>query len=325
MLIRPELQALRGNDAPQRLAQAAIREVYDRWRAEQGGAALEQEVERYGRGADLDDLPLLATLFAPGDPGARRFAENLIGVLVRQLAAAPLSQSPLRYALDDTIASLILARHDTTTLTLQAIDGAGLARKPDPVSVAFAAVECHEHVLAGEGEATLVEVAALYPDRADLIQRPVALRPGTPLRRAGARQALVLNAVSGSLVRLKLQRRSAAGDVTREHALADGRLIHQAAGSPRESRLELATALLGRMGRADAAPLLAAMAEEDGLPSLRWQALRECLGLDTGTGFVALCRIARRPADPLSAPAGALRAQLLEAHPELNGLCPCPA
>ena len=77
------------------------------------------------------------------------------------------------------------------------------------------------------------------------------------------------------------------------------------------------------MGRTDAAPLLAAMAEEDGGQSLRWQALRECLGLDSGAGYAALCRIAARPGDPLAAPAQALGQQLLAIHPQLAKATPC--
>ena len=54
--------------------------------------------------------------------------------------------------------------------------------------------------------------------------------------------------------------------------------------------------------------------------------LEACPALDTATGFRALGRVARGAGDPLAAPAGALRAQLVEAHPELlsleDGRCP---
>ena len=141
----------------------------------------------------------------------------------------------------------------------------------------------------------------------------------------GQSEVQLVSQVPATLAMLKLQRRVCAGAVTREYALADGRLVHQAASSPRESRLELTAALLGRMGRSDAAPLLAAMAEEHGSESLRWQALRECLTLNTAAGFATLSRIARQADDPLAAPAGALRAQLLESYPQLAGVSPCPA
>ena len=77
-------------------------------------------------------------------------------------------------------------------------------------------------------------------------------------------------------------------------------------------------ALLGRMGRSDAAPAMATIACEQGGTALRWQALRECLSLDTATGFAALGEVARRPDDELAAAAGALRSQLIESYPQLR-------
>jgi len=113
----------------------------------------------------------------------------------------------------------------------------------------------------------------------------------------------------------------------REYDAASGRLLHRSAGRIGTSRREAIIALLGRMGRADAAPQIARVALDEGDPSLRWQALREALALDTATGFRALASVARRGEDPLAAQAGALRAQLLETHPELAQLetGPCPA
>ncbi len=84
-------------------------------------------------------------------------------------------------------------------------------------------------------------------------------------------------------------------------------------------------ALLGRMGRGDAAPLIARMAREDGSAALRWQALRECLALDSQEGYVALAAIAAAAGDPLAGPAANLRAQLEESWPQLRELAACPA
>ena len=84
-------------------------------------------------------------------------------------------------------------------------------------------------------------------------------------------------------------------------------------------------ALLGRMDRADAAPLLAGIAQEQGSDALRWQALREALALDTLAGFQALTAIARSDDDALAPAAGTLRSQLVETYPQLAGVEPCPA
>lgn len=324
MIIRPELRALRSDDAPQRRAQTALGMAVAAWRAAPWAATAEQELARFAGGAALEDLPLLAALFTPGDPAAAEFCAGLVQTILTRLADDPLGQSPLRHFTDDTITALTILRHGTTTLTLQAIDGAGLARRPQPASAAFTPSETWEHVLAGEARAETITVAAADAHRADFARTALQLAPGVVHHRAGEREVVMLHTVPRTLVSLKLQRRSSGCTVTREYALDDGALLHQAAGSPRDSRLELSAALLGRMGRTDAAPLLAAMAEEQGHTSLRWQALRECLALDTGQGFAALSRIARRAADPLADPAGALRAQLIESHPQLAKVDPCP-
>lgn len=325
MYIRPELQALRVDDTPQRQAQTALRDVYEDWRTAGPGQQAEAEVARYAGGAVLEDLPMLSALFAPDDDSAEEFTGDLIARMLEQLAAEPLSQIPLRYSTDETLSSVLIARHGTTTLVLQAIDGSGLARKSAPVSASFPPTETLERVIAGSADAVRVQALALRPDGADLFSEPVTLRAGSIRHRFGANEAQLLQRVPTQLVTLKLQRRIAGPAVTREYRLSDGQLVHQAAGCPRDSRLELSAALLGQMGRSDAAPLLAAMAEERGSTALRWQALRECLGLDSAAGFAVLCRIARDAADPLADPAGALRAQLLETYPQLAGACPCPA
>jgi hypothetical protein len=325
MHIRPELQALRGDDTPQRHAQTAVRAVHQRWRMQGPGQQTEAEVALFAGGAVLDDLPLLSALFAPGDDSAGQFVADLMARMLKQLAAEPLSQVPLRYATDAAHSTLLIARHGTTRLVLQAIDGAGMARKPAPRSASFGPTETIERVLAGSADAIQVRAAALRPDGAELAFQPITLQPGSVRHRFGANEVQMLQRVPAQLVTLKLQRRASAAEITREYRLSDGQLVHQAAASPRDSRLELSAALLGQMGRRDAAPLLAAMAEEHGSAALRWQALRECIGLDSAVGFVALCRISQNAGDPLAAPAGALRAHLLESYPELAGACPCPA
>jgi hypothetical protein len=135
-------------------------------------------------------------------------------------------------------------------------------------------------------------------------------------------EALQVLAVERPLVALRLQRSPRDPEPSCEYDLATGALLRQAAGDARTSRHEIALALLGRMGRTEAAPVMAAIAREPGDAALRWQALRECLALDTAVGFVALCRIACNPDDPLAEPAEHLRRQLLETHPELRLIAP---
>ena len=325
MRLRPELQALRSDDAPQRQLQGRLIAALDDWRARASVARVLDDLAKFGSGAALGTLPALAALFRRDDPAAGKLCGTLVSLLTAKLAAAPLGLVSLRHHCDETISTLAIATCGAATLALQAVDGTGIARRKAAVSVGFAPGETYEHVLAGSAEADRLRRMAERPGGTELGASPCQLGPGTVMQRDSANEALVLRSVSGILVSLKLQRRAGAGSVTREYRLSDGALVHQAAACARESRLELTAALLGRMGRRDAAPLLAAMAEEEAGQSLRWQSLKECLGLDTAEGFAALCRIAASAADPLAAPAGALRAQLLETYPELAGAGSCPA
>jgi hypothetical protein len=323
MLIRDELRALRSDDAPQRQAQAELQGAIATWRAGADYRVLETELARFGKGTALRRLPLLASLFTAGNGSARALVDGLIAALCEQLECHPLGQVPLRHSCDGALSSLMIASCGTAALVIQAVDGPGLRRRGEVLTTSFSPGVTWEHVLSGSAVAELVSIDGQQPGGAQLTRHSCALMPGMVNVRDGARESLLLQAVPNRLIMLKLQRRPGSGVVKREYRLADGRLVHQAAGSSRESRLELAASLLGRMGRKDAAPLLAAMAEEQGGRSLRWQALRECLALDTALGFSALCRIAARADDPLAAPAGALRAQLLETHPQLMEACEC--
>lgn len=323
MLVRQEIEALRGDVAPQRLMQAKLQEAVDRWRLSSGIAEIECEMARFAKGEALTKLPLLAALFEPDHPSAHMLVDRFFGELADELRDSPLGQLPLRGSSDGTVTNLIIARVGPVVLLAQSIDGNGLRWREPPQTVSFVPSETWEHVLAGTAEAELLRIASARPAAVEFGRLPCSLVPGTINFRDGACESLLLKSVPANIVTLKLQRRLATGAVTREFRLKDGVQVHQAAGSSRESRLELATALLGRMGRSDAAPLLAAMAEEQGGNSLRWQSLRECLGLDTALGFSVLCRISSRSDDPLAAPAGALRAQLLESYPQLKELAQC--
>ena len=331
MHIHPDIAALRGDDAPQRGAQAALIRVAGAWRKGRQVAEVLGDLHAFATCRSLAECGALSALFDEESDAAARLAGDFVSLFTAALSTQPLGHVPFRHFTDGTVSTLLLARSGAVTLSLVATDGDGLAARPDPVTVDFSPSEVWERVLAGNAVAELVECrpvdARHGPDReAQLHRKPIVLAPGRIICRAASRQALLLRTVEGRLVTLRLQRRRPEAGPTREYRLDDGRLVHQATGTPQESRTELVMALVARMGRADAAPHIAAIAQaEDGAAGLRWQALRECLALDTASGFAALSTIARRTGDPLAAAAGALRSQLVETHPVLEELVSCPA
>ena len=325
MIVHPELRTLRSDDAPQRDAQERLYQAVGEWRRQPQVAELLAELSAYAEGRRLADCPALAALFDESNGTALELARIFARAAAEALAAAPLGYLPLRHFSDGVISTLLLGHAGAVTLSLVAVDGAGLAARPRPTAVDFRPSEVAERVLAGSASAELIVRRPSGDRNAELARRPIQLAPGRAVRRDGSDTALLLGKVAGCLVTLRLQRRRADGGPTREYALADGSLLHQAASNPRDSRLELMMALLGRMGRGDAAPPIAALAREGGSTALRWQALRECLALDTLAGFQTLTAIAASPGDPLAATAGALRAHLVETYPQLELVAPCPA
>lgn len=321
MDISPSIAALQAEPAQQVRAQLGLTTALASWREQDAVREVLAGFSRYAKGAPLADQRELAGLFGDDADAAHQFAAPLIASFAAELARQPLGVVPVRHFTDGVMSVLMLAREGDCLLTLTAIDGAGLAARPATTSACYSPSEEWEVVLAGSGRARLVERCG---DR--IATHPIDLASGLSLGRDGAREALVFDEVDGVMLLLRLQRRLDASQARLEVSLEDGKVLHRASATPRESRHEMAVALLGRMGRSDAAPVLAEIARDATHgDSLRWQALRECLALDTRTGFWTLTAIARSGEDSLAIPAGALRAQLLETYPQLAEVEPCPA
>lgn len=326
MRIDPAIQALQRDPALQRQAQAAMIGACQQWRADAATARLIEELEVFGAGAALSQCPALEACFIGEGPGQDLPDRELLGGLLDRmcavLAGEPFAQPPFRHASDGEVSSLLIARSGRAQLVLHACEPGQWSMD----SASFSDAERFEVVLAGSGSAQILR-RAIPPGDRPLDVEDIALSAGTRLALALAEQALHITRVDRRLVCLRLHRFAADPAPTRCHALDDGRLLRQSSGDMASSRQEMMLAILGRMKRADAVPDMAAMALERGGDALRWQALRECLALDSGAGFTALCTVASRADDPLCASAGALRAQLVELYPELLQLenNPCPA
>ncbi len=286
--------------------------TFERWCSLPEVAPVLSELERYGEGEPLAACPALRTLFAD-----RHSAPTFVGALVRHfcrtLADEPFGHPPLRHGYERGTSTLLLARRGRAHLVLH-------AREPGRRtfgSVTLSDGERREAVIGGLARARVVS-------RADSAE-PFAINsrvlcPGSRLALDLAREALQVLAAERRLVSLRLDRAAERPGPVREYALGQGALLRQASGDIRASRHEAMLAVLGRMNCREAVPVLAAIAAEDGADSLRWQALREALALDTASGFGALCAVARAAPDPLAAPATALRDRLAKAHPSLLSL-----
>jgi len=321
MRIDPAIAAMRRNPALQRRAQAAMIAAGDEWRREPQVLAMLADLERFGAGEQLAECPALDAIFtlaAVPDALLAALCRRLAGVLERE----PFGHPPFRHGFDGKVSTLMLARAGRAQLILQAREPGRL----DHVSASYSAALRYEAVLAGSGHARVAR-AGSAPGDVTFATENLKLLPGTRLALDLSCEALQMLQVERRLVSLRLHRLDAAPRPSREYSLSDGTLLRQSAGDIRLSRQEMMLAVLGRLERREAAPEMAALAREPGDDSLRWQAVRECLALDTAEGFRALSAIARVAGDSLAGPAGALRAQLIEAHPQLLALEDdrCPA
>ncbi|MCJ2185078.1 hypothetical protein MTR62_20660 [Novosphingobium sp. 1949] len=331
MELRAPLAALARDDTGWQAGQDGLAQAAQTWRADPVMAPVLADMARFGAGARLDQCPALDALFARGSAAAQRFVTTGIAAGIAALEAHPLGQLPLRHGLGRAAATLVLAASGRASLALSCYDEAAMRAMPAPRSARFAGQETWLQVVAGEGEADdhRLDPAESGAARAVLHSAGVRLRAGERFYRDERTAAWQVRAVHGRLVVLRLQRTIEDRGPAFEYALADGALLRRTAPDRRTSRMELAMAALGAMGRADAVPELVRVVEaraerapphptpDD--PALRWEALRQLLVIDARAGLAQLERLVEAPSDPLHAEAVSLRAALLGQWPQLAG------
>lgn len=314
MRIDPALAALTADPAPLFGAGEAAR----RWSEHPAVAPVLVELAGYGESRVLADCPRLLQLGAGGE-AAVRFARLAAAVATRHLAAAPLAAWPWRHFSNGVLHSVTLAAAGEASLSLALIDGAAWRAARDPAAPGLAAFQpgsLNAVVVAGAARGRILTNRSNDPACARIEARPLALAQGTAFAIDGEREALALEEIDGVLLTLRLYRSPLCDTPARQYDIASGTLVHQAASGRADSQAELMMALLRAMERSDAAPTIAALARK-GAPPARWQALRECLALDSATGFAALLEVAGQTDDPLCIPARKLADSLAAQHPAL--------
>lgn len=294
------------------------------WRDSAPVRAVDEALAAYDAGAPFDQIPVLGALMT--ERGARNHVDPLMTVLARTLGAQPLGHVALRHIHDGRRSSLILSRAGRVTLSLETRIGSPTPDLPARTCV-LTDVESHDLVLGGAMDGRLIR-AVEGEETASFAIMPLSLRTGDTSVRHGRREVVALDRIAGCFTRLRLQRLAEVPAPARAYDLVTGARVGQASPDVAISRRALMVALLGRMDRAGDAPVLADIARDAADTDLRWEAVRECLGLDTATGFRLLGELARRVGDPIQADAAALRARLLAQHPQLAALedgSPCPA
>jgi hypothetical protein len=275
---------------------------------------MQAALAEFGAGAALDAVPDLAQLLRDS-AAASALAHDFIAPVMAALTAEPLAQLPLGHSAAPGIARIRLASSGRASLTLAAY---ALRENRQPASVLFEDGEAHELVIAGAGQALCHHLSGHV-----LESRAVACLPGTRLARGGASEARQFVAVTRPMLVLQLVREAVSPAPSREVSLTDGRLLQQISGSKQASQQMMALGVLGALEHRSALEPMAQLARDtEATRDLRWEALRQVLGLDTAQGLALLAELAVRGDDPLAPPAAQLRRDLLAAHPALAQLEP---
>ncbi|MFN4020504.1 MAG: hypothetical protein ACK4IC_08300 [Erythrobacter sp.] len=308
MIVHPAIAGLRSRPAPQPRLDAALA----RWRGSHSARTMHAGLAAYGEGAPLDAVPDLARLLRDC-AAASALAHDFIAPVMAALTTEPLAQLPLGHSAAPGIVRIRLADSGRASLALAAY---AQAAQRQPASVLFEDGEAHEIVIAGAGQALCHRLS----DRG-LESRAITCLPGTRLARGGASEARQFVAVARPLLVLQLVREAVSPAPSREVSLPDGVLLQTISGSKHASQMMIALGVLGALEHRPALEPMERLArDQQAERDLRWEALRQVLGLDTVCGMALLGQLAARGEDPLAPPAAQLRRNLLAAQPELAKL-----
>lgn len=317
MRVDPALAAFASDATGMARAQDRVLAAREAWATHADVKPVLDDCAKWDRGNAFERCAHLRPLIA-GD-GARGFVDGWLNTMVEACRKTPLAQIPFRHSYSSGTGTVHLHSVGRVTLALQIVEPH--AATP-PRTIAFTDCERHEIVLAGRGEAICYNRIAGAPPQASAL----ALAPG--VRFTGSVDvSRAITSLDTPLVLLRVARDPAVAEPMCEVETGTGEVVHRASTSPANGRAELAAALLGAMGRDDAAPALADYACGQAGEGARWEVLRNALALDTATGFTALCAIAARAGDPIAGDAAALRNCLCTTYPQLAniGEAPCLA
>ncbi|MEO0699120.1 MAG: hypothetical protein AAFY81_05300, partial [Pseudomonadota bacterium] len=293
---------------------AAMEQAHKAWLDRADICRVREELSRYGSGAELEACEALRSLTHDHERAAA-FVEALIGPTLGVLQTHPLAEVPYRFKVSQGLATLQVLDASGATLSLLAYEPLEDAQAPQ--SALFSDRDINDIVVSGSAHGvvhTLGEAGAMS-------SRSMHLAPGDCLAtkaRIGVRRIL---RVERTLLLLQLAREPQRPRPVREIALDTGVELRTASGDKSASQAVMALSVLGALKDYGALNVMhAAALNRDEDPDVRWEAVRQTLGLGAMRGLEALDTLARREDDPLSAPALALRDQLLATQPDLRAL-----
>ncbi|MEL6485757.1 MAG: hypothetical protein AAFQ13_01245 [Pseudomonadota bacterium] len=318
MNVHPAIAALRGTTVSQRQAvaatKAAMEQAHQHWLERPDICQFRDELSRYGSGAELEACGALKSLIHDHERAAC-FVEALIDAALDALRTHRLGETPYRFKVSQGLATLRLLEASDATLSLTAYEP--LESVQPPTSALFSDRETHEIVVSG----TASGVVHTLSEAGATTSRPIALTQGDCLATRACIGARHILHVERTLLLLQLAREPQRPKPVREIALDTGVERRTASGDKSASQAVMALSVLGALkeyGALDVMHQTALNRDED--PDVRWEAVRQMLGLGAMRGLDTLETLAGREHDVLSVPALALRDRLLSTRPDLRAL-----
>ncbi|MEP0191437.1 MAG: hypothetical protein ABJP70_12530 [Erythrobacter sp.] len=313
MIVHPSIAKLRGDRAAQHRARSRMQAAVMQWRNSAIATALCGALKGYSSGADLKDCNALFQTM--NEVSAARI---LIDTWQKSFASAledePLAEMPFRNRVQGSIATIQLLSQDKATLSLCAIPRGETLSGQD--TVVFSGRETRELIVDGSATGTLHRLSDAS-DTAKLTNSDAVWQAGDAIQSSPTSGRSILH-VEQSLLILQVSRAPNCPQAAREFSVRDGRHSRSASGDEWVSRKFMALGVLGALRRNSATNEMAHVALDASLDrDLRWEAVRQLLALDAGSGMRLLGELRTKNHDPLGEPAANLAAQLVANHPQL--------
>jgi hypothetical protein len=318
---------------------------------EQGQAATVDRVEEVGR--RLRSLPAVAALERSADSASGLDAEPLLaaaraflrsdetiddclGLMIGAALEDPFFRPPVRSALSEIQAGLLLVDRPMLSVYLAIASASGIAEKrrdrTGGASIAFTGRRSiYRFLRAGDAILSLWEAPAIDPgfsaetSGSCRLLEEIAISDGDLLELDGRRHGFIIEYAQSDIVYLQATTPLGSAPLTVEYDSQTLRFAGASSSDELSSRTQLMLSLLRTLDRQDAAPLFQATLEGPNFFD-RWHAMREFLALDAELALPCLRAMAEGDPHPeVRSAARSTLALFFEDREADRKAAPCPA
>jgi hypothetical protein len=329
MIIGRALAAWFADTERQSETAARIEAIRQRLRGLPCVSELEARVEA-AQDCDPGALLAAARLFMESE----KAIEACLDLLTEAALEDPFFRPPVRSALSEIQAGLLLVDRPLLSVYLSIVSSVGIAEKrlgrSGPASIAFTGRRSvYRFLRAGEAILSLWEAPEIEPGfsaetsgRCRLLERR-AVSDGDLIEIDGRRLGFVIEYARSDIVYLQASTPAGSAPLTVEYDSRTLRFAGASSSDELSSRIQLMLTLLRTLDRRDAAPFFREMVAGPHFFD-RWHAMREFLALDAEQALPCLRNMAERDPHPeVRAAAGSVLAHFFDgAEPGREAACP---